>query len=261
MDRYTYKIGGGSVVLKMKAILPAAGYAIRMGDLTLNTPKALLLINKKPVIEYIIEKLSRIPEVDEITIVTNNKFYDNFLEWKKNSGFENVRIINDNTNSNEDRLGTIGDIQFTIDVEKINDDLIIINADNLFSFELINIFNYFKEKNSSIIAVHDVGDLNIAKRMGNPKINQDNKVIDFKEKDQNTTSTLVSGGIYLIPKQHVKKIKEYLELGNSPDKSGEFIIWLHKKEPVYAYKFDNPGDKWFDIGDKAEYKRANEAFS
>ena len=66
----------------MKAIILAAGYATRLYPLTLNTPKALLPIANKPILNYITDEIATIDAVDEIVIVSNKKFYNNFVEWK-----------------------------------------------------------------------------------------------------------------------------------------------------------------------------------
>jgi len=52
----------------MKAIILVAGYATRLYPLTINTPKALLPINKKPIIDYIMEKIETIPQIDEVFV-------------------------------------------------------------------------------------------------------------------------------------------------------------------------------------------------
>ncbi len=242
----------------MKAILPAAGYATRMYPLTFDTPKALLPVNGKPIIEYILEKIVTIKEIDEIFIVTNNIFYKRFEIWHKNLRLENkIIVINDNTNSNEERLGTIGDIVLVLDREKIDEDFLVINADNLFSFDLVEMYRYFNE-NSSCIALFDVGDLEIARRMGNPVMDSNNRIIFFKEKDQNTKSSLCSVGIYFFERAVIGMMGEYLLSGNSPDRSGDFIEWLYTKVDVYCCVFDNKKNFWFDVGSKDSYEKACE---
>ena len=67
----------------MKAIILAAGYATRLYPLTINTPKALLPINKKPIIDYIVDELNTISEIDEIYVVTNSRFAQHFTDWAK----------------------------------------------------------------------------------------------------------------------------------------------------------------------------------
>lgn len=244
----------------MKAIIPAAGYATRLHPLTIDKPKALLEIRGRPVINYIIEKIVQIDEINEIIIVTNNKFYDKFLKW--NEKFNKklpLTILNDETNTNEERLGTMGDIYFAIKQNLVNDDILIINSDNLFSFNLIKSYNNFKIKNNTLIGLYDVREKDIARKFGNVKLGKRNKIIFFKEKDPNPASTLCSIGIYFFPKEITYLIKSYLEEGNSPDRSGDFIEWLYRKEEVYGYLFDNK-ERWIDIGSVQEYNKAQRLF-
>src|SRR3989344_7417592 len=118
----------------MQVILLAAGYSKRLYPLTENFPKPLLNIGGKPIIEHIINK---IPNTSKIHIITNNKFYNHFLSWKNKfkTDFE-IEILNDGTMSNADRLGAIGDINFVIKNKNINDDLLILGGDQLFTFSL-----------------------------------------------------------------------------------------------------------------------------
>jgi len=245
----------------MKAIIPAAGYATRMWPLTKDRPKGLLEVSGKPMIEHVVGKILQIKEVDEIFIVTNQKFYKNFLDWA--AGFKctvPITILNDGTSSNEDRLGSIGDIQFVIESKKIDSDVIIVNSDNLFTFNLSEIAAFAKEKDAPTIALYDLHSLEEAKKMGNPEVDENNKIIGFVEKPKNPKSTLCSIGIYLYPKRVVQMFKQYLDEGNSPDKTGEFVAWLYRQTPVYGFVFGKEKDKWFDIGSLETYEKAKKDF-
>ena len=99
----------------MKAIILAAGYATRLYPLTEKFSKALLPVQGKPIISHIVENLYEINKIDEIYVITNNLFYKDFLEWKSTNKYEKVKIINDNTTSDKNKLGAIGDIKYTID--------------------------------------------------------------------------------------------------------------------------------------------------
>ena len=131
----------------MKAIILAAGYATRLYPLTLNKPKPLLEVAAKPIIEHILFKIEKIKEINNIFIVTNNKFYAKFASWLAvYESKKKIKIINDKTSSNEDRLGAVGDIKFVLEQEKLNDDVMIIAGDNLFEFSLSGPVKIFKEK-------------------------------------------------------------------------------------------------------------------
>ena len=145
----------------MKAILLAGGYATRLHPLTLDQSKPLLQVAGKPIIEYGLEKLEKLDQIDEYFVVTNEKFYDHYLGWSQRLTMSKpLTIINDGTKSNEDRLGTLGDIQYTLDNYEITDDVLILGGDNLFTDSLENLLQTFER--GSVIGLHDVGDLGLA---------------------------------------------------------------------------------------------------
>ena len=65
----------------MKQIILAAGYATRLYPLTQNTPKPLLPVGNRPMIEHVIGSTSVIGNIDHTYVVTNNKFAAQFTEW------------------------------------------------------------------------------------------------------------------------------------------------------------------------------------
>ena len=243
----------------MDAIILAAGYATRLYPLTENTPKPLLNVAGKPILEHIIRKLEKTDAINRIYIVTNEKFEQHFKKWLSNFDAEKpIEIINDNTKSNEDRLGALGDIHYTINTKKLSNDIIVIAGDNLFELSLIDVVNFFKKRKSNVIVLHDVKDIELAKHYGVVEIDNNNMVIHFEEKSPAPRSTLASTGIYLFPKKTIELIKKYIAQGNNPDKTGSFIEWLHKREKVYSYVTDK---KWYDIGSIEQLEKANKNYN
>jgi len=228
----------------MKVLIMAGGYATRLWPITKGKPKPLLPVGDKHIIDYILEKVR---ELDLEVYVSTNKFFEkHFKGWVKRSG---VELIVEETISEEEKLGTIGAIKYA--VSKLGlDDYLIVAGDNLFSFSLKEFLKRYNGK--PLIAVYDVGDFELAKRYGVVVLEGD-KVIDFQEKPLQPKSTLISTGVYALPKEIVGKIDEYLEEGNR-DSPGYFIEWLLKKGvEIYAYKFD---DYWYDIGSADSYLEA-----
>ena len=100
----------------MKAIVLVAGYAVRLYPLTENKPKALLTLNNKTLLDYLMDKVEEVDVIDEVILVSNEKFYDQFVEWSNTYiGSKKITVLNDGTSTNDTRLGAIGDTQFAID--------------------------------------------------------------------------------------------------------------------------------------------------
>jgi glucose-1-phosphate thymidylyltransferase len=167
----------------MKAIIPAAGYATRLYPLTQDKPKPLLPVAGKPMIEYIIEKILELGVVDHIYIVTNARFYKNFVSWQESFSCSiPIKIINDGTTSNEDRLGAIGDKVLVMKQEKIDDEILDISGDNLFNYSLKEMYALFKEFNAEVIGLFDVKTNEQAKKLGICAINDKKVITQFVEK-------------------------------------------------------------------------------
>ena len=88
----------------MVTLILAAGYATRLYPLSLDTPKPLFEVGGKRIIDYILEKVAPLPN-EAVYVVTNNKFYNQFVEWKVARPEGNLSIVNDGTNTKEERLG------------------------------------------------------------------------------------------------------------------------------------------------------------
>ncbi len=238
----------------MDAIILAAGYGTRLHPLTLDKPKPLLQVAGKPIIEHIINKLQDIDIVDKIYIVTNNKFEGQFTGWLHNfTAKKPIEIINDGTSSNEERLGALGDINYVINTKNVQKDIIVITGDNLFELSLHGIVNLFTKRKHNAIVLYDVKDRSLARHYGVVQV-KDNIVTDFEEKPISPKSTLVSTGIYIFPRKTIGLIGKYISQGNNPDKTGDFIEWLHKREKVYAHITDKI---WYDIGNLEQLEQAN----
>src|SRR5690554_1010306 len=130
----------------MKCLILAAGYATRLYPLTEDTPKPLLEVAGKSILERLLDKISVIDKIDHVYVVTNSRFAEQFQNWVGNYQYSKpLTVIDDGTTSNENRLGAIGDIQFVIEQTGISDDLMILAGDNLFDFDLLDFEEFFQE--------------------------------------------------------------------------------------------------------------------
>lgn len=231
----------------MKCIFICAGYATRLFPLTENFPKALLEIEEgKPLLDYILNEVNTIDIVDSIYLVTNDRYYSHFNNWAKNkNNIKPIKVLNDGTKSNDDRLGAIGDIKFVLDNEKINDDVIIIAGDSLFDYKLMDVINYYKMKNAPVVCAKKENDYELLKRVAVAKVDENNKILDFVEKPEKPNSDIGVYATYIYPKEILKEFDKYLESGHNPDAPGHFIEYLYKKIPTYVYQFKG---NFYDVG-------------
>lgn len=245
----------------MKAIVLVAGYASRLYPLTLNTPKALLTLNNVTLLDFLMGKVEEIDVIDEVILVSNDKFYHNFIEWKDTyTGSKKITILNDGTTSNETRLGAIGDIQFAIDKLNIDDEIMVLVSDNYFTFSLKDFYNFYREKQSDCIIVTEFEDLEyLGKNFACVKLGEDNRIVGMVEKPGGIPDTNIGAyASYIYKKDTVKMIKQYLDEGNNKDAPGNFPSWLHTRKPVYAYSFEG---ECYDIGTIEVYNKLNNELS
>lgn len=244
----------------MKALILAAGYAVRLYPLTKEYPKPLLPVNKRAIIDYIVDKLNTLGPIDEIIVVTNSRFISKFKEWAGGKKFSKpISILDDLTSKPQDKLGAIGDIAFSINKKQINDDLLVIGGDNLFDESLDRFIAFVKEnKNYNVIGIYDIKDLSKAVNFGVVRLDKKNKVVDFKEKPLMPESSLVAMCLYYFPKAKLKLLKEYFKTKtHKRDATGFYIDFLRRKDSVYGFVF---GGKWYDIGEFEFYKKAKGNF-
>jgi glucose-1-phosphate thymidylyltransferase len=246
----------------MKVLILAAGYATRLYPLTQNQPKPLLPVAGKPMIEYVLDNIAPIGGIDRVYVVTNNKFAGHFQKWADNYRATKSKldftIVNDQSTDDTNKLGAIGDLHLVITKEKVDDDLIVVAGDNLFSQSVEAFGKFCREKNAPVLAVYDVGSLEEIKKYNSISMDAEGRITFFEEKPKNPTSTLTGIALYYYPKSTLPLIKQYIAEGNNPDQPGRLVQWLYPKVPFYTWVV--PGI-WYDIGSKESLEEANKVFA
>ena len=253
----------GQTQKPVKAVILAAGYATRLYPLTLNIPKPLLKVTKdKAVIDFIVEDLAASGRVEEIIVVTNQKFYSQFLQWSRraNKGVR-LSVVNDGTTSNEDRLGAIGDIHFAVRKKKIASDFVVVGGDNLFD-KVFKKFLAFAagHRPFASLGVFDIRDKKAATRFGVVAAHKDGAVYSFEEKPQHPRSTFVATCLYYFPQEVLGLLERYVrDPAASKDAPGNFIRWLWQTGGVYGFRLRH--GFWYDIGHFDSYKEVVARFN
>jgi len=242
----------------MIAIVLAGGYAKRLWPLTIDTPKALLPIAGRPMIDYVIDKLVPLEStVGKIVLSTNRKFQSQFQKWLETSKHHNVELIPENSSSEEQKLGAIRALADIIDDLAV-EDFLVLAGDGLFTDKLEGFIHFFREKYAPTVALYHARNLTETRRGSAVKVDENGRILEFKEKPMHPITTLVGACLYAFPVGINRKLHEYLQLGLATDQPGKFIEWLHKREPVFGFMLK--GYLW-DIGTMGSYRTADEFFT
>jgi len=235
----------------MEALILAAGYATRLGQLTADRAKPLLPVGSRPMIDYIFDQLAQMPEIQRVNVVSNAKFAGQFDEWAAGHGAAKpISVVNDGTSSDATKLGAVGDIRLVVKRNQIDDDLLVVAGDNLFDFPLQSFVDFFRGHGAAV-GLYDTGDLAIMTQYATVQVDPDTeRIIDFVEKPAEPRSTLAATAIYLWKREHLDLLGRYQ--GNL-DAPGHYIQWLTQQVPVYGFRI--PGE-WRDIGNLEQYEAA-----
>ena len=238
----------------MKALILAAGYATRLRPLTSDRAKPLLDVGGRPIVDWILDKITEVKDVDEVHLVTNARFAPDFERWAG----RRVHVHNDGTTTNEDRLGAIGDIVFVADAEGWDgEDVLVIAGDNLFDFSLSAYVDFWRVTHGSAIAVYEHPVRELVREYSVVELDGDDRVVGFEEKPESPETNLISIATYIYHRAHFALLRAYLADGNPPDQPGYFIAWLYSRAPVYGYRFSG---EWLDIGDHTQLLEADNRY-
>jgi glucose-1-phosphate thymidylyltransferase len=246
----------------MNVLILAAGYATRLYPLTRTKAKPLLDVAGKPMVEWVLDNLAPVPDIETIYVVTNAKFADDFQRWaddyKQRNPKLQFKIINDGSTDDANKLGAIGDINLVLTRENLGtSDLIVVAGDNLFSEPLTGFVDAARGSVATL-ATYDVGDLDAIKKYASITTDGDGVITDFEEKPAKPKSTLAGIALYYYSREVVAMFATYLVAGNNPDQPGRFVQWLYTRQPVKTFQIRGT---WFDIGSKETLEEANEIFA
>ena len=242
----------------MNVLILAAGYATRLYPLTLNKAKPLLVVGGKPIVEWLVDNLAGIPDLETIYVVTNDKFAAGFRTWshgyQKRHPNLKFKVVNDGSTSDNDKLGAIGDINFVVTHEKLSETgLLVAAGDNLFTNSLADFVAHARNTEVTV-AVYDVGNPEAIKKYGNVTVNNEGIITRFEEKPQNPHGTLAAIALYYYSPAVLSLLRTYLAAGNNADQPGRFVQWLYTRKPVKTFQIRG---QWLDIGSKETLENAD----
>lgn len=225
--------------LPIDAVIMAGGKGERLRPLTEKTPKPLLKVGKKCIIDYNVDNLISCG-VDHISVTINylgEQLEEHYAQMRDGIKIETVR--------EPKFLGTIGSIQFV--KQFYHDTVLLMNSDLFTNIDLEDFYLHFLEHQAdmSVAAVpysvsvpygiFDLDGRNVKGVIEKPSYNY-----------------YANGGIYLIRKNMIEKYIPEETFFNATDFMEKLIEEGHKviRYPLHGY--------WIDIGNKQEYQKAQD---
>ena len=256
----------------MKNIVIAAGYATRLGELTKNFPKPLLKIGENTILGRMLDDIDRIPEIDEHIIITNHKFAPIFEQWAKDKGQNSldlrsqtsdrrwqkpITIVDDGTETNDTRLGAVCDLLFAMDKLQIDDDLLVVAADNLLFFSFQEFVDFAREKGTSCIMCHEQPSIEKLQRTGVVELDEKHRVLGMEEKPQVPKSHWAVPPFYIYLKKDLDLVRHSVENGCGKDAPGNLAHYMVEHTTMHAWPMSAGR---FDIGSLDTYYEAVEKY-
>ena len=224
----------------MKVILPVAGKGTRLRPHTHTKPKSLVQVAGKAVIDYILEELSILNDVDKYIFIVD----ENGSEVKKYIE-DRYPSLNTIFIPQKQRLGPAHAVYLAKDEVNEGEDVFIVFNDTIFITDLYVIYT-LKSRYDGLIFSKEVEDY---KRFG-VNVVKDNYIVDMIEKPDKPISKLAQVGLYYL--KDGKTLMSYIDKAIREDKKvkGEFYL-----PPVFkmmiedGFKFGAPEiDVWLDCG-------------
>lgn len=253
-----------------KALILAGGFGTRLHPLTLHTPKPLLPILSKPIIEYLLESLKS-AGITEAYISVNKalekSLKESIGEGRVRFGLD-IKFIVEPAESEETKLGAVGAMAHAVDVHNVGREeeyYLIAGADNFSpEFDFGKFFEAHISSGDAVsIALHKETNRERLSQLGVAVIDPvGGRITGFQEKPMpnEAKSDLVSTAYYVVGpeffREYVPKYTNELKAaGKKPDNIGAiFERLLGWNIPMHGHVFS---EYWTDIGKPRSYLEAN----
>ncbi|GEM_PF-30358 len=242
----------------MDAIVLAAGYATRLAPYTTNFPKPLLRVGGEPLLNHTVRPMLESGRIDRVIVITNARFLAHFTVWgdrfceEHDLSCSRIQVLSDGTSTNEDRLGSIGDLAFAAEQANVTGDVLVTCADKLFTFSLADLIETFEESGVITNVCCDTGSIDcVRNRFGCVEIDEQGRILSFEEKPAEPRSSIQSIAFYVYPASILGLLPTYLET-ESPDAPGNLLRWLLGREAAQAWLADV--ESCADVGAPASYE-------
>ena len=165
--------------------------------------------------------------------------------------------MDDGTETNETRLGAVCDLLFAMEKLQIDDDMLVVAADNLLFFSFQEFVDFAKEKQTSCIMCHEQPSIEKLQRTGVVELDSQNRVLGMEEKPQVPKSHWAVPPFYIYLKQDLDLVRHAVENGCGKDAPGNLAHYMVEHTTMHAWPMSAGR---FDIGSLDTYYEAVEKY-
>jgi len=224
----------------MVAYLLCAGFGTRMRPLTEDTPKSLLPVAGKPLLEHLLGAVRNWTALDAIHVAVNHRDATAFREWAADwqsplaSDDVTLQIHDDGVTTTDEQLGAVGDLQFLLEETKQPaEGALVSGGDSLYRFPLAPLLNAFDGRANRVLALHEPDP--DQRRQSSTLQLEGTRVTGLVEDPDDTPSERICPSFHLLRAEALSTIPSYLDSGGDPDTLGTFIHALaqnHRAEAI-----------------------------
>lgn len=205
-----------------------------MRPLTAETPKSLLHVGSRPLLEHLMAPLRDWRALDTVHLAVNHRDADAFRRWAAHSdlpvGEHSLHVHDDGVQTPDEQLGALGDLAFLLDQTGVPDDgALVSGGDSLYRFPLTPALNTFDGTRSQVLALYEP---DCRQRHQSSTLLLDGPHVEGLVEDPNADSTRICPSWYLLTPEALDEVPPYLHDGGDPDTLGTFLHALAQKWPV-----------------------------
>ena len=230
---------------EMKGVILAGGLGTRLHPVTLEMPKPLLTVKRRPILNHLLD-LFRKHGIDQPTILINKNHLEDYQWWQKRYEKEvpaNLELVVE-----PEPLGTFGGLKIV--KERLNEPFILSNGDELKDFDLLELVKAHKENPAKPAATIALVEVENPSDYGVPVLEGD-KIKEFLEKPKNSPSNFISSGLYILEPE----ILQYADWAKGCLMIEKDIFTkVAAAGKLAGYKIKN--GKWFDCGTFSRWEKA-----
>jgi len=227
---------------KIDAVILAGGKGTRLRSIIPDLPKPLALINGKPFLDVLLAQLESFACVNRVVMAVGYKSDMIINRYTDNPAYD----FNILFSMEKDLLGTGGAIKQAISLTR-SDDILVLNGDSYVEVNIGDFMAAHKRTNAfATIALKEAEDAN---RFGRVEIDEQKRVLLFKEKVKNKAPSFINAGMYLMKRDIFNDVEEGRVLSLEREILPQLVV-----SGVYGYVASG---KFIDIGIPETYKIAD----